>query len=116
MDREGAALLQGKTPEELQELHREQQERVKSFKQLQDLAAQYRKLASNGSGLFGLFRKAPNVLPDPDSLARELEELRETIKRDENIMRFLTTKLDKFAVAYAVQRREKIGKTQKAEA
>ena len=37
-------------------------------------------------------------------------------KRDESIMRFLTTKLDKYAVAYAVQRREKIGKTQKAEA
>ena len=37
-------------------------------------------------------------------------------KRDENIMRFLTTKLDKYSIAYANQRREKIGKTQKAEA
>ncbi|HNF49809.1 MAG TPA: 30S ribosomal protein S6 [Chitinophagales bacterium] len=38
-------------------------------------------------------------------------------KRDENIMRFLTTKLDKYALAYAGQRREKLsGKTQKAEA
>lgn len=80
-----AALLQGKTPEELAELHREQQERVKSFKELQELAIQYRKLAGNGSGLFGLFRKAPNSIPDPDELARELGELRENIKRDENI-------------------------------
>jgi small subunit ribosomal protein S6 len=31
-------------------------------------------------------------------------------RRDENIMRFLTTKLDKHALAYAVQRREKHGK------
>ncbi|MGJ0515406.1 MAG: AAA family ATPase [Methylomicrobium sp.] len=80
-----ASLLQGRTPEELAELHREQQERVKSFKELQELAIQYRKLAGNGSGLFGLFKKAPSALPDPDELARELEELRESIKRDENI-------------------------------
>ena len=37
-------------------------------------------------------------------------------KRDESIMRFLTTKLDKYSIAYANQRREKNGKTQKAEA
>jgi small subunit ribosomal protein S6 len=38
-------------------------------------------------------------------------------RRDENVMRFLTTKLDKHALAYAVQRREKQhGKTQKTEA
>jgi exonuclease SbcC len=80
-----AALLQGKTPEELAELHREQEERAKSFKELKDLAAQYQKLAGNGSGLFGLFKKAPSAIPDPDALASELEELRESIKRDENI-------------------------------
>ncbi|WP_374089384.1 AAA family ATPase [Methylomicrobium lacus] len=79
------ALLQGRTPDDLAELHREQQERVKSFKALQDMAIQYRKLAGNGSGLFGLFRKAPSEAPDPDALAAELAELRETIKRDENI-------------------------------
>jgi exonuclease SbcC len=80
-----AMLLQGRTPEELAEMHREQQERAKSFKELQELAIQYRKLAGNGSGLFGLFKKAPSALPDPDELARELAELRESIKRDENI-------------------------------
>jgi small subunit ribosomal protein S6 len=38
-------------------------------------------------------------------------------RRDENIMRFLTTKLDKHALAYAMQRREKHGKkTEKMEA
>lgn len=38
-------------------------------------------------------------------------------RRDENVMRFLTTKLDKHALAYAEQRRNKLnGKTQKAEA
>lgn len=38
-------------------------------------------------------------------------------KRDENIMRFLTTRLDKYALAYAQQRRDKLsGKSKKAEA
>ncbi|MCB0507612.1 MAG: 30S ribosomal protein S6 [Chitinophagales bacterium] len=37
-------------------------------------------------------------------------------KRDENIMRFLTTRLDKYALAYAEQRRNKLsGKSKKAE-
>jgi exonuclease SbcC len=79
------ALLEGRTPDELAELHRDQQERVKGFKELKELAIQYRKLAGNGSGFFGLFKRSPTALPDPDQLARELEELRENIKRDENI-------------------------------
>ena len=38
-------------------------------------------------------------------------------KRDENIMRFLTSRLDKHALAYAQQRRDKLnGKPRKAEA
>lgn len=38
-------------------------------------------------------------------------------RRDENVMRFLTTKLDKHALAYAGQRRDKLnGKIQKTEA
>jgi len=38
-------------------------------------------------------------------------------RRDEHVMRFLTTKLDKHALAYSVQRREKLNdKTQKTEA
>lgn len=80
-----AGLLQGRAPEDLTELHREQQARVKSFKELQGLAQQYRKLTGNGGGLFGLFKKGPGTLPDPDALAAELAELRATIKRDENI-------------------------------
>ena len=37
-------------------------------------------------------------------------------KRDENIMRFLTTKLDKHGIAYAQQRRDKLsGKSKKTE-
>jgi small subunit ribosomal protein S6 len=37
-------------------------------------------------------------------------------KRDESIMRFLTTRLDKYALAYAQQRQDKLsGKTKKAE-
>lgn len=49
---------------------------------------------------------------DPQAIRRlEIE-----FKRDENIMRFLTVKLDKFAVKYAQQRRDKLaGKFEKTE-
>ncbi|MCO5233477.1 MAG: 30S ribosomal protein S6 [Chitinophagales bacterium] len=43
---------------------------------------------------------------DPQLIRRlEIE-----FKRDENIMRFLTVKLDKYAVKYAQQRKEKLSK------
>lgn len=49
---------------------------------------------------------------DPQAIRRlEIE-----FKRDENIMRFLTVKLNKFAVKYAEQRRSKLaGKYEKTE-
>lgn len=50
---------------------------------------------------------------DPQAIRRlEIE-----FKRDETIMRFLTVRLDKFAIQYATQRRNKLaGKTEKVEA
>lgn len=46
-----------------------------------------------------------------------VKKLEVEFKRDESIMRFLTTKLDKHALAYAEQRRNKInGRTEKTEA
>jgi len=46
-----------------------------------------------------------------------LKKLEVEYKRDESIMRFLTVKLDKHAVSYAIQRRNKRnGKTEKTEA
>ncbi|MDO5607514.1 MAG: 30S ribosomal protein S6 [Capnocytophaga sp.] len=57
------------------------------------------------SGFYHLFEfKAPGEAIDPF----ELE-----FRRDERIMRFLTVKLDKHAVAWAEKRREKL-KTKKA--
>ena len=46
---------------------------------------------------------------DPSFIA----ELEVELKRDERIMRFLTVKLDKHAVSYAEQRRNKITSKQK---
>lgn len=48
----------------------------------------------------------------PDAIRRlEIE-----FKRDENIMRFLTVKMNKYAIKYAQQRRDKLaGKTQNQE-
>jgi len=49
---------------------------------------------------------------DPQAIRRlEIE-----FKRDENIMRFLTVRLDKYAIQYAQQRRDKLaGKFEKVE-
>jgi small subunit ribosomal protein S6 len=50
---------------------------------------------------------------DPQAIRR----LEVEFKRDETIMRFLTVRLDKFAIQYAVQRKNKLaGKTEKVEA
>ena len=47
---------------------------------------------------------------------QQVHRLEVEFKRDENIMRFLTVKLEKYAIKYAVQRREKLaGKTEKKE-
>ncbi|MCO5248004.1 MAG: 30S ribosomal protein S6 [Chitinophagales bacterium] len=45
-----------------------------------------------------------------------IKRLEVQYKRDENIMRFLTVRLDKYAIKYAQQRRDKLaGKTKKTE-
>jgi small subunit ribosomal protein S6 len=50
---------------------------------------------------------------DPQVIRR----LEVEFKRDENIMRFLTVKLEKYGILYAEQRKNKLaGKSQKAEA
>lgn len=48
----------------------------------------------------------------------ELSRMEVEFKRDEHIMRFLTTRLDKYALAYAEQRRNKLAdkKAEKQEA
>jgi exonuclease SbcC len=78
------ALLQGYDPAALDDLKTEQQTRVNQFQALHNLAQSHYDLSQPAAGLLAAFRKAP-VLYDVDVLTQELAELRETLKREENI-------------------------------
>jgi exonuclease SbcC len=84
-------LSQDKPIEEIEELRREQQERVDSFKELTQLGLAYRKLTGQGSIFFGLFKGKNAGRRESGELALELEQLWETIKREENIRLILDT-------------------------
>lgn len=82
-------LSQERPIEEIEELRVEQQERVQSFKELTQLALAYRKLVGQGSSFFGLFKSRNAGRRESGELAVELEQLWETIKREENIRQVL---------------------------
>lgn len=82
-------LLQGYDPEKIDELQAEQQERVKAFQELYDLALAHRNLAKSGFGLLAVFRRKEEPEYDADTLILELEELTREISREENIKRAL---------------------------
>ena len=87
-EKELEALAQGHTPDAIDALRLEQQERVKDFQSLYNLAKKYQKL-TGGGGFFSLFRRKEQPGRDADALALELEKLRQEIKREENIKRAL---------------------------
>jgi small subunit ribosomal protein S6 len=43
-----------------------------------------------------------------------IDKLEVAFRRDEKVIRFMTVKLDKYAVAYAEKRRAKLGKKEEA--
>ena len=43
-----------------------------------------------------------------------IDKLEVAVRRDEKVIRFMTVKLDKYAVAYAEKRRAKLGKKEEA--
>ncbi|MGZ8096590.1 MAG: AAA family ATPase, partial [Methylosarcina sp.] len=78
-------LSRDKPLEEIEELRQEQQERVQSFKEMTQLAVAYRKLSGQESVFFGLFKSKNAGRREAGELALELDQLWETIKREENI-------------------------------
>ena len=86
------AMAQGHTPDAFEALKLEQQERVKDFQTLYNLA-QKNQVLTGGSGFFSLFRRKEQPDHDADSLSLELEKLKQEIKREENIKRVLDEKI-----------------------
>ena len=87
---EFASLAPGKTADDIDALKQEQQERVKDFQELNNLAQAHQRLSKSGRGLFSVFRrKEEPELPDADVLSIELEKVKQEIKREENIKRAL---------------------------
>jgi len=88
-EKELEQLLQGYDPEVIDELKMEQQERVKAFQALYDLALEHRKLTKSGFGLLAVFKRKDEPGYDVDTLNLELEKLVQEISREENIKRAL---------------------------
>ena len=91
-EKELEAMAQGNTPDDINALKLEQQERVKDFQTLYNLAQKHQQL-TGGSGFFSLFRRKEQPDHDADVLSLELEKLRQEIKREENIKRVLDEKI-----------------------
>ena len=91
-EKELEAMAQGNTPDDIDALRLEQQERVKDFQTLYNLAQKHQQL-TGGSGFFSLFRRKEQPDHDADVLSLELEKLRQEIKREENIKRVLDEKI-----------------------
>ncbi|MDD1626048.1 MAG: chromosome segregation protein SMC, partial [Methylococcaceae bacterium] len=91
-EKELEAMAQGKTPDDIDALRLEQQERVKDFQTLYNLAQKHQKL-KGGGGFFSLFRRKEQPDHDVDVLSLDLEKLRQEIKREENIKTALDEKI-----------------------
>ncbi len=92
------ALLQGHHEDDIEHLKNEQQERVKQFQQVLDWALSYQKTSQQGGGFLSLFGRKPPVMEDPDTLTAELEQLADTVKREENIRRVLEAAIGREAL------------------
>jgi DNA repair protein SbcC/Rad50 len=87
-EKELETMAQGHKPENIDALKLEQQERVKDFQTLYNLAQQHQKL-TDASGFFSLFKRKDQPEHDADVLSLELERQKQEIKREENIKRVL---------------------------
>ena len=91
-EKELEAIAQGSTPDDMNALKVEQQERVKDFQTLYTLAKK-NQLLTGGSGFFSLFRRKEQPNHDTEALDLDLDKLRLEIKREENIKRALDEKI-----------------------
>ncbi len=78
-------LAQGKNLTELEEYLQEQQERVKDFRELHNLAKTHQKLSQNGFGFFGIFSSKEQPDIDIEALEAELKALKHETNKEENI-------------------------------
>ena len=81
-------LARGNSTDDMDALRLEQQERVKDFQTLYNLAQKHQTLAG-GFSFFSLFKRKEQPDRDADVLSLELEKLRLEINREENIKRVL---------------------------
>ncbi|TAN71798.1 MAG: chromosome segregation protein SMC [Methylobacter sp.] len=84
-------LAEGKNLAELEELRQEQQQRVKDFRELYNLARTNQKLTQSGFSFFGIFGRKEQPNHDIEELDTELEALKQEISREENIRLTLET-------------------------
>ncbi|WP_262964719.1 AAA family ATPase [Methylobacter psychrophilus] len=87
-EKELETIAQGKNIDDINALRLEQQERVKDFETLYNLAKKHQAL-TGGGGFFSLFTRKEQPEHDVDVLSLELEKLKLEIKREENIKRVL---------------------------
>ncbi len=84
-------LAQGRNLTELEEFRQDQQERVKDFRTLYNLAITYQKLTKSGFSFFGIFGQKDQPNRDIEELESELAALKQEISREENIKLTLET-------------------------
>jgi exonuclease SbcC len=84
------SLAQGNTLETIEDLQQEQKQRFENFQELNTLAQSYEKLTGGAPGLFSRFKK-PHIEHDVIDLRLELDNLRQQIIREENIVLVLET-------------------------
>ena len=84
-------LAQGKNLVELEGLLQDQQERVKDFRALQNLATANQKLTDSDFSFFGMFGRKEQPAQDIDVLESERVALEQEISREENIKLTLET-------------------------
>ena len=80
-----AELAPGKNLAELEEFRQDQQQRVKDFQELHNLARAHQKLSPGGFSLFGIFGRKEHANHDSEELESELEAIKQEISREENI-------------------------------
>ena len=84
-------VAEGRNLEAIEDLRQDQQERVNSFQELNNLALAQQKLANGKAGFFHSLLGRDKHEADADELSLELEQLKQQISREENIKNTLET-------------------------
>lgn len=84
-------LAQGKNLTELEEFRQDQQERVKDFQELFNLAVTNQKLSQSGFSLFRIFGRKDQPSNDIEELEADLVSLQQEISQEDNIRLTLET-------------------------